>query len=244
MMFHESPKKPSTKEFDAQRTLLYIFFGLVIANFSVLTSPFTGAGKKREVVSFWRIRIPPKNSSQLLMLDAFSRKAVSADSSGAFIGGGELASLKSFIADGNKRLDAVNAISSNAACIVSDAVAGICCENTGLTAPNGGVYTNRKMAACLRDGEIVLRYVSYALLAGDASVLQDRCLNGLRETYAALGVPTGSAARAVAIMKAAAAALITNTNSQPKKAAVTQGDCASLAGEAGSYFDAVISAIS
>ena len=198
-------------------------------------------------MSFWRIRIPPKNSSQLLMLDAFSRKAVSADSSGAFIGGGELASLKSFIADGNKRLDAVNALSSNAACIVSDAVAGICCENTGLTAPNGGVYTNRKMAACLRDGEIVLRYVSYALLAGDASVLQDRCLNGLRETYAALGVPTGSAARAVAIMKASACAHITNTNDTtgPKrKMAVTAGDCSSLSGEAGSYFDAVISAIS
>ena len=178
------------------------------------------------------------------MLDAFSRKAVSADSSGAFIGGGELASLKSFIADGNKRLDAVNAISSNASCIVSDAVAGICCENTGLTAPNGGVYTNRKMAACLRDGEIVLRYVSYALLAGDASVLQDRCLNGLRETYAALGVPTGSASRAVAIMKSAATALITNTNSQAKKMALTSGDCSNLAGEAGSYFDMVISAIS
>lgn len=198
-------------------------------------------------MSFWRIRIPKKNSSQFLMLDAFSRKAVSADSSGAFIGGGELASLKSFIADGNKRLDAVNAITSNASCVVSDAVAGICCENTGLTAPNGGVYTNRKMAACLRDGEIVLRYVSYALLAGDASVLQDRCLNGLRETYAALGVPTGSAARAVAIMKASACAHITNTNDTtgPKrKMAVTAGDCSSLSGEAGSYFDAVISAIS
>ena len=106
------------------------------------------------------------------------------------------------------------------------------------------MYTNRKMAACLRDGEIVLRYVSYALLAGDASVLQDRCLNGLRETYAALGVPTGSASRAVAIMKAAAGALITNTNSQAKKMPVTQGDCASLSAEAGSYFDMVISAIS
>jgi phycoerythrin beta chain len=106
------------------------------------------------------------------------------------------------------------------------------------------VYTNRKMAACLRDGEIVLRYVSYALLAGDASVLQDRCLNGLRETYAALGVPTGSASRAVAIMKAAAGALITNTNSQAKKMALTSGDCSSLAGEAASYFDMVISAIS
>ena len=111
------------------------------------------------------------------MLDAFSRKAVSADSSGSFIGSGDLADLKSFIADGNKRLDAVNAVTSNASCVVSDSIAGICCENTGLTAPNGGVYTNRKMAACLRDGEIVLRYVSYALLAGDASVLQDRRLN-------------------------------------------------------------------
>jgi len=187
------------------------------------------------------------NNTPTTMLDAFSRKAVSADSSGAFIGGGELASLKSFIADGNKRLDAVNAITSNASCVVSDAVAGICCENTGLTAPNGGVYTNRKMAACLRDGEIVLRYVSYAVLAGDASVLQDRCLNGLRETYAALGVPTGSAARAVAIMKASACAHITNTNDTtgPKrKMAVTQGDCSSLSAEAGSYFDMVISAIS
>ena len=181
------------------------------------------------------------------MLDAFSRKAVSADSSGAFIGGGELASLKSFIADGNKRLDAVNAISGNAACIVSDAVAGICCENTGLTAPNGGVYTNRKMAACLRDAEIIMRYASYALLAGDASVLQDRCLNGLREPYAALGVPSGSASRAVAIMKASACAHITNTNNttgEKRKMPVTEGDCNALSAEAASYFDMVISAIS
>jgi phycoerythrin beta chain len=165
-------------------------------------------------------------------------------SSGSFIGGGELASLKSFIAEGNNILDAENDITSKATSILSHAVAGSCCDNNCLTAPKAPVYTNRKMAACLRDGEIVLRYVSYALLAGDASVLQDRCLNGLRETYAALGVPTGSAARAVAIMKAAAGALITNTNSQPKKMPVTSGDCANLSGEAASYFDMVISAIS
>ena len=75
------------------------------------------------------------------MLDAFSRQAVSADSSGSFIGGAQLNDLKAFIAEGNKRLDAVNAITANASCVVSDSVAGICCENTGLTAPNGGVYT-------------------------------------------------------------------------------------------------------
>ena len=165
------------------------------------------------------------------MLDAFSRKAVSADSSGAFIGGGELASLKSFIADGNKRLDAVNAISGNAACIVSDAVAGICCENTGLTAPNGGVYTNRKMAACLRDMEIILRYVTYSVFTGDASVMEDRCLNGLRETYLALGTPGASVASGVNLMKDAALDMVNDRSGIPA------GDCASLSSEIGVYFD-------
>jgi len=179
------------------------------------------------------------------MLDAFSRAVISADNAGSFLGSSDLASLKSFIADGNKRLDAVNFIASNASCIVSDAIAGICCENTGLTEPGGGVYTTRKMAACLRDGDIILRYICYALLAGDASVLNDRCLNGLKETYAALGVPTGNAARAVGIMKAAAVAFVTNTASQ-RKMTVTEkaGSCDTLASEVGGYFDTVVSAIS
>ena len=177
------------------------------------------------------------------MLDAFSRAVTSADASGSFIGGEQLGALKSFIADGNKRLDAVNFLASNSSCIVSDAVAGIVCESPGLTAPGGGVYTNRKMAACLRDGDIILRYITYSLLTGDASVLNDRCLNGLKETYAALGVPVGNTARAVAIMKAAALAFVNNTASQ-RKESVTQGDCASLASEVAGYFDAVTAAIS
>ena len=135
------------------------------------------------------------------MLDAFSKAVVTADASTSPVAA--LDSLKAFVADANKRLDAVNAIASNANCIVSDAVAGMICENQGLTQAGGNCYTNRRMAACLRDGEIGLRYVTYALLAGDASVLDDRCLNGLKETYAALGVPTTSASRAVQIMKAA-----------------------------------------
>ncbi len=178
------------------------------------------------------------------MLDAFSRAVVSADAKGGFVGADDLGSLKEMIAAGNRRLDAVNFIASNASCIVSDAVAGIVCESPGLTAPGGGVYTNRKMAACLRDGEIVLRYISYAVLTGDASVLQDRCLNGLKETYAALGVPTGNASRAVAIMKAAAVAFVNNTASQ-RKMSVTEDQkaCANLVAEVASYFDAVTAAI-
>ena len=106
------------------------------------------------------------------------------------------------------------------------------------------------MAACLRDAEIVLRYISYSLLTGDGSVLNDRCLNGLKETYAALGVPTSNTVRAINIMKACAVAHIQNTNTQAQagskfsQAQVTEGDCAALASEAASYFDAAAAAIS
>ena len=177
------------------------------------------------------------------MLDAFSRVVVNSDSKAAYVNGSDLQALKTFINDGNKRLDAVNYIVSNSSCIVSDAVSGMICENPGLISAGGNCYTNRRMAACLRDGEIILRYVSYALLAGDASVLEDRCLNGLKETYIALGVPTNSSVRAVNIMKAAAAAFITNTASQ-RKVEVAAGDCSALASEVASYCDRVTAAIS
>jgi len=184
------------------------------------------------------------------MLDAFSRAVVTADASNACIGGSEIASLKSFVADGNKRLDAVNAVASNASCCVSDAVAGMICENTGLIQAGGNCYPNRRMAACLRDAEIILRYVAYALLAGDGSVLDDRCLNGLKETYTALGVPLTSQTRAVQIMKAVCVAHITNTNTQAQAGAkykenkTAQGDCSGLASECAGYFDRVIAALS
>jgi phycoerythrin beta chain len=176
------------------------------------------------------------------MLDAFSRAVVTADGKTSPIGGQELANLRKFISDGNKRLDAVNAIASNASCIVSDSVAGMICENQGLIQAGGNCYPNRRMAACLRDAEIILRYVTYALLSGDASVLDDRCLNGLKETYAALGVPLQSTARAVGIMKACAVAHINNTSE--RKMEMIQGDCAAITAEAASYFDRVISVLS
>ena len=48
------------------------------------------------------------------MLDAFSRSVVSADAKTAPVGGSDLASSRAYVQNGNKRLDAVNAITSNA----------------------------------------------------------------------------------------------------------------------------------
>jgi phycoerythrin beta chain len=184
------------------------------------------------------------------MLDAFSRSVVAADASTATVS--DLAALRAYVVSGNRRLDAVNAIASNASCMVSDAVAGMICENQGLIQAGGNCYPNRRMAACLRDAEIILRYVTYALLAGDASVLDDRCLNGLKETYAALGVPTTSTVRAVQIMKAQAAAHIADNPSEARAGAklrkmgtpVVEDRCSSLVAEASSYFDRIIAALS
>nr|YP_010337617.1 R-phycoerythrin class I beta subunit [Dixoniella grisea]UNJ17202.1 R-phycoerythrin class I beta subunit [Dixoniella grisea] len=177
------------------------------------------------------------------MLDAFSKVIVNSDTKTTYVSGTDLDSLRNFIKDGNKRLDAVNSIVSHASCLVSDAVSGMICENPSLIASGGNCYTNRRMAACLRDGEIILRYISYALLAGDASVLDERCISGLKETYAALGVPTDSTVRALGIMKASSVAFVNNKATE-KKLTITSGDCSSLASETASYFDRVISALS
>jgi phycocyanin beta chain len=104
-------------------------------------------------------------------------------------------------------------------------------EQQQLIAPGGNAYTNRRMAACLRDMDIILRYVTYAIFTGDGSVLDDRCLNGLKETYLALGVPSASVAVGVQKMKDAAIAIAND------RAGITQGDCSALMAEISGYFD-------
>ena len=171
------------------------------------------------------------------MFDAFTKVVSQSDARGEFLAQGQLDALSSMVSDANKRIDAVNRMTGNASSIVTNAARGLFAEQPQLIAPGGNAYTNRRMAACLRDMEIILRYVTYATFAGDASVLDDRCLNGLRETYQALGVPGGSVAAGVQKMKEAAIAIANDPNG------VTRGDCSSLMSEIGSYFDRAASAV-
>ncbi|WP_218080328.1 globin family protein [Anthocerotibacter panamensis] len=171
------------------------------------------------------------------MNDVFTRAIAQADLKGSFLLESDLDKLASFAKEGVKRLDAVAALTNNAPAIISDAAHKLFAEQQELIQPGGNAYPHRRMAACLRDMEIILRYVSYALLAGDASVLDDRCLNGLRETYNALGTPTQSVARAVQLMKDAAMVHLKST------ANVTVGDCSSLYSEAATYFDKAAASI-
>jgi phycocyanin beta chain len=171
------------------------------------------------------------------MLDAFTKVVSQADTRGEYISNSQIDALKNLVTDGTKRMDVVNRITSNASTIVANAARSLFADQPGLIAPGGNAYTNRRMAACLRDMEIILRYVTYAVFAGDGSILDDRCLNGLRETYLALGVPGASVAAGVNKMKEAAIAIANDPNG------VTRGDCSNLMAEVSSYFDRAAAAV-
>ena len=171
------------------------------------------------------------------MLDAFAKVVSQADARGEFLTNDQFNALSNMVKEGNKRLDVVNRITGNASTIVANAARALFEDQPQLIQPGGNAYTNRRMAACLRDMEIILRYVTYATIAGDSSVLDDRCLNGLRETYQALGVPGGSVASGVQKMKDAAIAIANDPNG------ITKGDCSALMSELSGYFDRAASAV-
>jgi phycocyanin beta chain len=172
-----------------------------------------------------------------MVMDAFTKVVAQSDARGEYLTEAQLNSLIGLVNDGNKRIDAVNRITSNSSSLVTKAARSLFDERPNLINPGGNAYTNRRAAACLRDLDIILRYVTYAIFAGDVSVLDDRALNGLRETYIALGVPGDSVALGIQKLKDHAIAFVSDP------AGITGGDCSSLIAEIGTYFDRAASAV-
>lgn len=172
-----------------------------------------------------------------MVLDAFTKVVAQADTRGEYLNNSQLDALLNLVREGNKRVDVVNRISSNASAIVASSARSLFEEQPQLIAPGGNAYTSRRAAACLRDLEIILRYVTYAIFAGDVSVLDDRALNGLRETYLALGTPGASVAVGIQKLKEASLAIAGDPNG------ITRGDCSALLSEVASYFDRAASAV-
>ena len=113
----------------------------------------------------------------------------------------DLSNIKEFINSANSRLDAITSITSNSHAIAADAVTAMICENQDSINSKISIDTTNKMSVCLRDGEIILRIVSYLLITDDESVLSKSCLKELKYTYLALGVPLKNAIRVVELMR-------------------------------------------
>ncbi|MFN7762630.1 MAG: allophycocyanin subunit beta [Pseudanabaena sp.] len=141
------------------------------------------------------------------MQDAITSVINSSDVQGKYLDAASLEKLKSYFATGELRVRASAAIAANSATIVKEAGAKSLLYSD-VTRPGGNMYTTRRYAACIRDLDYYLRYATYAMLAGDASILDERVLNGLKETYNSLGVPVVSTIQAIQAIKEVAASIV------------------------------------
>ena len=110
-------------------------------------------------------------------------------------------SIQEFVNTANSRLDAIISITNNSHAIAADAVTAMICENEDSLNSNNSINTTNKMSVCLRDGEIILRYVTYLLITNDDSILEKSCLKDLKNTYLSLGVPIPNAIRVVELIR-------------------------------------------
>ncbi|MDB9527673.1 allophycocyanin subunit beta [Oscillatoria sp. CS-180] len=134
------------------------------------------------------------------MQDTITAVINPADEECAYLEGSRLDTLKNYYQSGALRVKAATQIGANTASIIGDAVRKSLLYGS-ITCPGGNMYPCRRYAACLRDLTYFLRYATYAMLAADVSILDERVLNGLRETYLSLGVPIEPTIQAVQAMK-------------------------------------------
>lgn len=144
------------------------------------------------------------------MRDAVTSLIRNYDISGRYLDRDAIDNLKAYFNSGMARIKAAQIINANAANIVKSASSKLFEEIPELIRPGGNAYTTRRYSACLRDMDYYLRYASYALVAGNTYVLDERVLQGLRETYNSLGVPIAPTVRGIEIMKAMLKTIVEN----------------------------------
>lgn len=135
------------------------------------------------------------------MRDAITNLIRNYDLTGRYLDRDAMDRLKDYFSSGMARIKAAAVINANSPEIVRQAGLQLFEEVPELIRPGGNAYTTRRYSACLRDMDYYLRYASYALVAGDPNVLDERVLQGLRETYNSLGVPISPTVRGIQIMK-------------------------------------------
>ena len=120
--------------------------------------------------------------------------------------------LGTYFSQSAVRLAAVELINAEATEIVREASQRLWKEDPELILPGGNAYTTRRLAACLRDMDYFLRYASYSLIADDVTILDERVLNGLDDTYKSLGVPTGPTVRSIALLADVVVEMVTSAS--------------------------------
>nr|WCH56289.1 allophycocyanin beta 18 subunit [Hypnea sp.] len=135
------------------------------------------------------------------MQDAITNVLNKYDLTGKYLDTFALNQIQNYFSNAFTRIKAIELINSKSSKIVREAAARLYGEQPELLRPGGNSYTTRRYAACLRDIEYYLRYASYAIIAGDINILNERVLDGLKETYNSLSVPLGPTIRSIKLLE-------------------------------------------
>lgn len=135
------------------------------------------------------------------MKDVITNVVNKYDLAGKYLDSLAVEELDNYFQTANDRIKTVEFINSQSSKIVKEAATRLYTEQPELLRPGGNSYTTRKYSLCLRDIEYYLRYASYALIAGNNNILDERVLDGLKETYNSLGVPLSPTIRSIKILE-------------------------------------------
>jgi allophycocyanin alpha subunit len=153
-----------------------------------------------------------------------TKSIVNADAEARYLSPGELDRIKGFVTGGERRLRIAQALTDNRERIVKQAGDQLFQKRPDVVSPGGNAYGEEMTATCLRDMDYYLRLVTYGVVAGDVTPIEEIGLVGVREMYKSLGTPIDAVAEGVRAMKSVATGMMSGEDSA----------------EAASYFDYVI----
>ncbi|WP_414588408.1 allophycocyanin subunit alpha [Scytonema sp. PCC 10023] len=156
-----------------------------------------------------------------------TKAIVNADAEARYLSPGELDRIKSFVTTGERRLRIAQVLTDNRERIVKQAGDQLFQKRPDVVSPGGNAYGTELTATCLRDLDYYLRLVTYGIVAGDVTPIEEIGIVGVREMYKSLGTPIEGVAEGVRGLKNVAASLLSGED----------------ASEAGSYFDYLVGAM-
>lgn len=156
-----------------------------------------------------------------------TKSIVNADAEARYLSPGELDQIKGFVTSGASRLRIAQVLTESRERIVKEAGNQLFQKRPDIVSPGGNAYGEEMTATCLRDMDYYLRLITYGVVAGDVTPIEEIGLVGVREMYNSLGTPIPAVAEAVRCMKSVATSLLSSDD----------------AAEAASYFDYVVGAM-
>jgi allophycocyanin alpha subunit len=152
---------------------------------------------------------------------------VNADAKVRYPSPGELEQMKSFVMSGDRRLRLAQSLTQSRERIVKQSANELFQKRPDVVSPGGNAYGEEMTATCLRDMDYYLRLITYSVVAGDVTPIQEIGVIGVREMYRSLGTPIEAVAESVHAMKNVATSMMSGED----------------ASEVGAYFDYLIGAM-